>query len=81
MSLRDAIMEATQEPVYRPTCSVHVLLGKLDDDDRDALTEALADEHMPATSIARALRREGHDIGAHSLSRHRRGGCNCGRRP
>jgi hypothetical protein len=76
MSLRDQI--AAESCVKKgPTCSVLILLGELNDDDAEALREALADPKVPGTAIQRALLKEGHRIGAYNIQRHRRGACTC----
>lgn len=48
----------------------------LGDDDREALTAALASD-MFASDIAEALRAEGHDVGDHTVRYHRSGKCKC----
>ena len=76
MSLRDQI--AAQSTIKRgPTCSVSLLLADLNDEDREALTEAIADPKVPGTAIERALLKEGHRMPAHNIQRHRRGMCSC----
>ena len=77
MSLRDQI-HAESTVKKGPTCSVALLLADLDDEDRAALTDALADSKVPGTVIERALLKEGHRMPAYNLQRHRRGMCSCG---
>jgi hypothetical protein len=76
MSLRDQI-SAENNIRKGPACSVQLLLADLDEDDRQVLTEALADTKIAGTAIARALLKEGHRVGSHVLNRHRRGMCSC----
>jgi len=76
MSLRDQIV-AESYVKKGPTCSVKILLNDLDDEDRQALAEALDDEKIAGTAIERALLKEGHRMPAHNIQRHRRGMCSC----
>lgn len=59
-------------------CVVGTLLENLDAGEATDLREVLADDTVFATTISRVLRDLGHNVGAHSLSRHRRGECCCG---
>lgn len=75
MGLADAL--SREKAAHRKgfSCSVCKALDLFDDDDREALAEALADPLIYSTAISRALKAEGHDISEHSVQRHRRGGC------
>ncbi|HEY7824551.1 MAG TPA: hypothetical protein VIG24_17045 [Acidimicrobiia bacterium] len=76
MSLRDQI--AAETTIKKgPTCSVSLLLADLNDEDRKALSEAIADTKVPGTAIERALLKEGHRMPAYNIQRHRRGMCSC----
>ena len=76
MSLRDQIIAETNIK-KGPPCSVSLLLEDLNDEDRAAVIEAMADAKIPSTAIDRALLKEGYRVGSHSLQRHRRGECAC----
>ena len=56
-------------------CTVCELLTELKQEDKDALTHALANVKMPATIIARALDDYGKGISVGTLRRHRRQEC------
>lgn len=73
MGLKDALAAARTQQRNRK-CLTCRLLAVLDDDDRAALTEALASD-MSSAAIARALLAEGHEVRDQSVSRHRRGAC------
>lgn len=60
-------------------CSVKILLDKLDASDRAAIEEAFGDPAIFGTSIAKVLKSRGYDVAGHTIQRHRRGGCTCGR--
>ena len=76
MSLREQIV-AESTIKKGPSCSVLLLFGELNDEDAEALREALADPKVPGTAIQRALLKEGHRMNAHNIQRHRRGMCTC----
>ena len=58
-----------------PRCSVCSLLARIDPTDGKILREALADSSYTHNGIARALRAEGYNVSASTLSRHRKGEC------
>lgn len=60
-------------------CHVSLLRNRLSAEDLATLDAALADPMMQTSRIHTALLALGHDVGAHSLQRHRRGGCKCER--
>ena len=69
--------------VARPLCSVHTVLGTLDDNEREALLAALDNRQIRHTDLARVLSDRGFNVSAVTVSRHRnRGesnGCRCPR--
>lgn len=75
--LRDAL--DAEKAAFRkgPTCSLEVVLSKVDPDDAAALNAYLDDAAVPATAIARALQREGHVVRAQAVQRHRSKQCRC----
>jgi hypothetical protein len=62
-------------------CSVGVLLNSLDQSDRSALVEALANPQVSSASLSRFLKEHDYDIRHHVISNHRRRflgtGCRC----
>lgn len=60
-----------------PTCSFGRLLGLLTPQDAEVVRAALADDTITASTIAAVLRSNGHDIGDHTVARHRAGKCKC----
>lgn len=74
MSLADALAQHART-LKGPRCTVCQLLKTLDAVDAKILREALADPSFTHNGIARALRAEGHQVGAGTLSRHRKGEC------
>lgn len=79
MSLADALKEHAVT-VKGPRCTVCSLLDDLEPTDAKILSEALADHAYTHNGISRALRAEGHNITASTLSRHRKGECAGGHR-
>lgn len=75
MGLAERIQENNWR--YRPVCTVARLIADLPDDDRVALSDALADPGILLSAIERALRADGYEIAAQTLGRHRRGDCRC----
>lgn len=71
MSLLDEAREASK--IRYPQCAV----AKLDDELRDDLEEALAEEDVTAGGVERALAKRGVQIKASTLRRHARGDCSC----
>lgn len=65
----------------RPVCHTGVLLGRLPQDEADALRAALGNEDWTAKALMRLLVAEGHEITDQSLSRHRKGDCKCSHSP
>lgn len=63
-------------PLYKgPSCTVCMLLDELPADEAQALRELLADPRWRYSTLAEALKAEGHQVAAHVLSRHGRGQC------
>lgn len=74
MALADALKAETKSH-HGPHCSLCALIPSLPEGDAEALAESLSDFKIHGTQIARALQREGYQIGAHTVTRHRRGDC------
>lgn len=68
---------ADERPRY-PVCQIVKIAELLDDEDRAALEQAMADPQIKGSTISRRLRDAGFHIGEHSVNRHRRRGCSCG---
>jgi len=62
-----------------PKCGVYLVRAALSDADRADLDTALADIMIANKAIMSALNARGLTISLHSISRHRRGDCICGR--
>lgn len=73
-----AATHATIRPA-RPggTCSFVALYARLDEEDATWLRDALDDPDVASSTIAAALRVEGHDIAPVTVARHRRKECRC----
>lgn len=78
MTLADELADAGRQARKGPPCRMGVVLAALTPDDRTALQDALDGDGL-TSNIGAALRRHGHDIGDHTINRHRRGICLCGR--
>lgn len=79
MSLRDALN--TPPPLKGPRCvfvSIYRELQRAAPDEVQALRDALLDEGIASADIMRALRAEGYQVAAGTVSRHRLKGCRCG---
>lgn len=76
MSLKESLM--AEMTSVQHGCRVKIVKTILNDIESKLLDEALKDENVPTTSIARALKTEGYTISVHSIGRHRRGDCSCG---
>lgn len=75
MALADALKIETAAASKGPRCSMCQLAERLDVADRMALDAALADDAILTTVIARALKRDGHDVSTETVRRHRKGEC------
>ena len=58
------------------TCGVQTLLARLSPSEQDELNEALASS-VHSKALARALQARGHEMGYHTIARHRRRDCKC----
>lgn len=74
MSLAASLRSAVAQHSGR-RCQTCVLMDVLAEKDRVALAAAFDDEALSTSAIWRAVEAEGHDVSAHSLRRHRSGGC------
>jgi hypothetical protein len=75
VGLSEALEQEMKKARGGVPCSVCSLIRTIGDDDRAALMAAMENESMFGSAIARALEREGHEVTAAAISRHRRGGC------
>jgi hypothetical protein len=64
-----------------PRCGVRTVLDALGTDDRAEAEKAIDNEDIPASALRRALfKRLGDDTpAAHTITRHRRRECSCGK--
>jgi len=74
MSLADAL-EREAVTSKGPRCAMCQLVDELPEADRAVLVTALADHRYTGAAITRALRAEGHQIAAPTVTRHRKGDC------
>lgn len=83
MGFADALAESRAKK--GPTCSVHLILKQMGDEDADQFRAALGDEAIPHVTIEAAIRkmREADELtvdpGRGAVSRHRRHLCECSR--
>lgn len=75
MSLRDEVERSICKPGAK--CRVATILVDAGDD-REEITSLVNDVNVPASALARVLQKHGHMVADHSITRHRRGDCNCG---
>lgn len=75
MAIRDLLDQTQPKARKGPPCTVCALLGRLDEQDAAALRRLLADTSVRYSTLADALRSEGHDFSGYTLSRHARGLC------
>lgn len=79
MALADKLANAAPSATGTP-CSLGVILGKLDDEDRAALLNALGTPEqrgLPAPVIYAALVADEHTLSLQQINRHRSGQCRC----
>lgn len=70
--------ECKAERILKGTpCQVRLLREKMDPHLLTEFDNAMADDTIEGTIIARVLQRHGHDIAISNLRRHRRGECLC----
>lgn len=60
-------------------CTVGTILDDVDSDTREGLLKALANPGIKGTLITKALEGRGYRLSSHTLQRHRRGACSCGK--
>jgi hypothetical protein len=75
MSLRDEVESSICKPGSKYRVGT-ILAGA--GDDRDEIKSLVNDVTVPASALARVLQKHGHMVADHSITRHRRGDCNCG---
>jgi len=75
MGLAQYLDHQSRIPVKGPRCTVCALIARLPDEDAEELITAMADPTLTGSTIARALRADGHHMTAQTLNRHRRGDC------
>ena len=75
MGLAADLANLADEPIRRVQCAIGIVVHSLNDQDRDALIAALADEAVRAASLARVLRTNGHSVSDHAMRRLRRREC------
>lgn len=75
MSLADEARALTSRQGSQ--CDMGLLLARLPQSDKSEIEEALADDTVEGTALARALKNRGIDVAAHTVNRHRRGDCSC----
>ena len=78
MSLADSLQSLPRDR-SATGCKMGDILASLDDLDRDALSDALADKRVPSAGIASALRTNGHSVSENVVGHHRKGKCKCHR--
>lgn len=77
-SIYDEILSLeTQSQVS--SCTVGTILDDVDEETREGLLKALANPGIKGTLITKALEARGFRLSSHTLQRHRRGGCSCGK--
>jgi len=80
MARLDDALGAQSKVRKGPPCSVGLLLAALDDEERSALTAALADQKRSKRQLSEAIRvAYKFEIQDHTLNRHRRQQCKCPR--
>lgn len=77
MNFAEALQAARQKP--GPKCAVRQLMDKMDADDQQAFSEAVADKSITTQALLRALSSVGMSVTPAPLARHRRNECACGR--
>jgi hypothetical protein len=78
MSNLRAALEAEKAAFRKgPPCGIEIVYSKIGKEDAAALGAYLADLEVPSTAIARALKADGHNVGAQAVQRHRSGVCRC----
>jgi hypothetical protein len=76
MAFAEALSKQVKKPGTR--CAIAVVLDAMEPADAEELSDALVDATWAHAQIHRALKAEGHDLAASTVSRHRKGDCACG---
>lgn len=58
-------------------CTIKGIIDSMAPADAESLTKAFADPSIKGTTITKVLKGRGFAISAHTVQRHRRGGCSC----
>lgn len=74
LSAFDAVAEVSGHP---NKCTVHLALEELPPDKAEAFRAAMAGQYTHIV-IAKTVTSWGHKISSYTVSRHRKGECNCG---
>lgn len=78
MGLIDEFLEEQDSRKPRQ-CLIHMAMERMGDEDRADLEAALDNPAIQHITITNVLRKNGYDMGKHSVSTHRRGQCGCAR--
>lgn len=73
----DEIAEVAASTPKGPACSIAELIRDLPEDEALELQEVLDNTSIVGSHIAKALKKRGYNIAAHTVQRHRRQGCSC----
>ena len=72
------MLEGLAPTVKVSPCAVRVVMGKLDEEDQQILTKAIADQDSwTAHALMVALKRRGVTLGDKSIRKHREAVCSC----
>lgn len=80
MSLRDEALTVARQTGKGPSCTVGKMFARMDDDLATEVRDVMADNAIPMSALAAALKARGIDgvPRAQTLARHHRGECSCG---
>lgn len=79
MGLAETLKTQIKESPLNAICSVVKAKAKMDKEDIAVFENALYDRGIKASTLGRALRKEGIDVSEGTITRHRNGGCKtCG---
>jgi hypothetical protein len=76
-SLQEDLLFLEGKNRVRLSCLMRTILQSLNDDDREALTTALANPAISGASISRTLIAHGKIIKSGAVNKHRKGDCSC----
>jgi hypothetical protein len=80
MSVSDMLDEMRKDSAKKgPSCAIGLTYTRLAVQEQTAFKEAMKDETIQSTAIARWLGQKGYSVKPHTMSRHRRGQCGCER--